>query len=62
MDDANLKHLVKIEIESLLKQWFTNMQNSRFTITTSFNILRTLNNVDVCGLNGIRLIILSAFF
>ena len=61
MADANLKHLVKIEKESLLKQLFTNIQHSTFMVSTNFKILHILNKGEVCALlSSAKLIILPA--
>ena len=59
--DANLKSLVKIEKESLLKQLFTNIQHSSFMIATNFKKLHILNKGEVCALNSAKSIILRAF-
>ena len=58
--DANLKGLVKIENESLLKQLFRNVQHLTFIISTNFKILHMLNK-GVCALNDTKSIILRAF-
>ena len=50
--DANLKCLVETEKEYLLKQLFTNIQHSTFTISTNFKILHILNKGETCALNS----------
>ena len=62
MTDVYLKCLVKIEKEPLLKQLFTSIQHSTFTISTNFKILHILNKGEVCALNGAKLITVSGFF
>ena len=62
MADANFKFSVKIEKESLLKDLFTNIQHSTFTISTNFKILHILKKSGKCALNGAKLIILTVFF
>ena len=52
MADANLKCLVEIEKEYLLKQLFTNIQHSTIAISTNFKILHILNKAETCALNS----------
>ena len=54
MADASLKCLVKMEKESLLKRFYTNMQHSTFKISTNFKILHILNIGEVCAFNGAK--------
>ena len=49
-------------MESLLKQFFTNMQHSTFTIPTNCKMLHISNKREECTVKGTKLIILSVFF
>ena len=53
---------MQIEKESLLKQFFTNIQHLTFTISTNFKILDISKKGEVSTLNGAKLINFNGFF